>query len=237
MKTPRLLEKIILKGRIKAETGLQIGGSPTALEIGGVDNRVMKDHEGKPYIPGPSLKGKMRSLLEKAAGIEWWLEEEWQTFISRLGSRRFLQKRLKEAWENFIKNNEMEKLQSRINDHIWIRPSTEIDSVMHPGFKGKYIQPLLQFKHDYVEIHTILKKLFTEVNQIKRYELEQTHQKIKTAENLSLIKEISTSELKNKLKRLNTLLGDLTPETVTAVGVWPEDKQFLRKDLKKLIFS
>ncbi|MBO8169048.1 MAG: type III-A CRISPR-associated RAMP protein Csm3 [Thermoanaerobacteraceae bacterium] len=61
--------KIIIQGKIAACTGLRIGGSPAGLNIGGVDNPVIKDHEGKPYIPGSSLKGKMRSLLEKSEGL------------------------------------------------------------------------------------------------------------------------------------------------------------------------
>lgn len=68
MEEIRLLGKVIIKGVIKAETGLAIGGSTAGLEIGGVDNPVIKDAEGKPYIPGSSLKGKMRSLLEKSEG-------------------------------------------------------------------------------------------------------------------------------------------------------------------------
>lgn len=66
MEELKLLGKVIIKGKIKAETGLAIGGSRVGLDIGGVDNPVIKDAEGKPYIPGSSLKGKMRSLLEKA---------------------------------------------------------------------------------------------------------------------------------------------------------------------------
>ncbi|MEM4295371.1 MAG: type III-A CRISPR-associated RAMP protein Csm3 [Candidatus Anstonellales archaeon] len=50
-------------------TGLHIGGS-AEYEIGGVDNVVVKDPWGYPYIPGSSLKGKLRSLLEKEAGKE-----------------------------------------------------------------------------------------------------------------------------------------------------------------------
>lgn len=65
-------KEIALKGRvifrfeIKAETGLHIGGSDTGIEIGGVDKTVIRDPlTGTPYIPGSSLKGKMRSLIEK----------------------------------------------------------------------------------------------------------------------------------------------------------------------------
>ena len=68
MEELKLLGKVIIKGKIKTETGLTIGGSTVGLEIGGVDNPVIKDAEGRPYIPGSSLKGKMRSLLAKAEG-------------------------------------------------------------------------------------------------------------------------------------------------------------------------
>lgn len=70
--------KVIIKGIITTRTGLHIGGSSGGLDIGGVDNSVIKDHEGKPYIPGSSLKGKMRSLLEKSEGLATAKELVWQ---------------------------------------------------------------------------------------------------------------------------------------------------------------
>jgi len=52
-------------------TGLHIGGSDTGIEIGGVDKTVIRDPiTNRPYIPGSSLKGKVRSLLEKYSGLE-----------------------------------------------------------------------------------------------------------------------------------------------------------------------
>jgi CRISPR-associated protein Csm3 len=63
-----LTGKIIIKGKIKVLTGLHIGGSKSSLDIGGIDNAVIKTVQGVPYIPGSSLKGKLRSLLAKEAG-------------------------------------------------------------------------------------------------------------------------------------------------------------------------
>lgn len=57
--------KYILSGQIFCVTGLHIGGSSEGVEIGGVDNTVIKDPLTEhPYIPGSSLKGKLRHLLE-----------------------------------------------------------------------------------------------------------------------------------------------------------------------------
>ncbi len=61
--------KIHVSGKIKLLTGLHIGASSGSLEIGGVDKPIIRDpFTNLPYIPGSSLKGKMRSLLEKALG-------------------------------------------------------------------------------------------------------------------------------------------------------------------------
>jgi len=73
---------LVIDYTLKTITGLRIGGSKEQFEIGGIDNPVLKvevevpDYdgqghtlpEGAPYIPGSSLKGKMRSLLEWSFG-------------------------------------------------------------------------------------------------------------------------------------------------------------------------
>lgn len=64
----QLLAKIFIRGKISTLTGLAIGGSDDDVMIGGIDNSVIKTSEGVPYIPGSSIKGKIRSLLEKRDG-------------------------------------------------------------------------------------------------------------------------------------------------------------------------
>ncbi len=66
----RMQGKVIITGKIKAVTGLHIGAASTGLEIGGVDKVVVRNPlDNRPYIPGSSLKGKLRSLLERANGF------------------------------------------------------------------------------------------------------------------------------------------------------------------------
>lgn len=65
----KLIETINLTGQIRVLTGLHIGAGKDAVEIGGVDNPVVKNPiTGEPYIPGSSLKGKLRCLMEWATG-------------------------------------------------------------------------------------------------------------------------------------------------------------------------
>ena len=56
--------------KLTCETGLHIGSTQENYEIGGVDNPVIRDPATDlPYIPGSSLKGKMRSMLEWERGL------------------------------------------------------------------------------------------------------------------------------------------------------------------------
>ena len=69
MSTIKLSKKIVYTGTVTLKTGLHIGGTNAALNIGGPDKFVVRNPINNiPYIPGSSLKGKMRSLVEIANG-------------------------------------------------------------------------------------------------------------------------------------------------------------------------
>ncbi len=74
------LEKISsIKGVIAVVTGLHIGAGNDTMEIGGMDQPIIKHPITQaPYIPGSSIKGKMRSLLET------------KYFIDRPQTRKYL---------------------------------------------------------------------------------------------------------------------------------------------------
>jgi CRISPR-associated protein Csm3 len=78
----KLLGKYIIKADLECITGLHIGGRETEFEIGGIENPVIRDPlTDIPYIPGSSLKGKMRYLLEWANGKITWKRDEKNNII------------------------------------------------------------------------------------------------------------------------------------------------------------
>jgi len=65
--TLQYLGRLNLTARLEVLTGLHIGAGKDAIEIGGIDNPVVvHPHTREPYVPGSSLKGKARFLLEWA---------------------------------------------------------------------------------------------------------------------------------------------------------------------------
>lgn len=66
----KLTEIMKLEGTITLKSGLHISSGNMEMRIGGTDSPVIKHpHTLDPYIPGSSLKGKVRSLLEMASGL------------------------------------------------------------------------------------------------------------------------------------------------------------------------
>ena len=66
---PQLTGITTLTATLELLTGLHIGAGDAEMHIGGVDKTVVKHPlTQSPYIPGSSLKGKMRSLLEWRSG-------------------------------------------------------------------------------------------------------------------------------------------------------------------------
>jgi len=63
-------KNILIEGKLVCETGLHIGGASENLEIGGIDNPVIIDPKTRlPMIPGSSLKGRIRTLIELKKGV------------------------------------------------------------------------------------------------------------------------------------------------------------------------
>ncbi|MSP14765.1 MAG: type III-A CRISPR-associated RAMP protein Csm3 [Chloroflexi bacterium] len=62
----RLYGRIFISGEVLAVTGLHIGAENAGIQIGGIDNAILRNPlNDEPYIPGSSIRGKMRSLMEK----------------------------------------------------------------------------------------------------------------------------------------------------------------------------
>jgi CRISPR-associated protein Csm3 len=70
------LKKVLrIRSVLLAKTGLRIGMSKDQMAIGDLDNPVIRNPlTDEPYIPGSSLKGKLRYLLEWSLGGDYILK-------------------------------------------------------------------------------------------------------------------------------------------------------------------
>lgn len=86
---PQLTAITTISATLELVTGLRIGAGDSEMHIGGVDNTVIKHpHTQSPYIPGSSLKGKMRSLLEWRSGAVQQEALGWKDFEKASGAQQ-----------------------------------------------------------------------------------------------------------------------------------------------------
>ena len=107
-----LIAKIKIHGELTLETGLHIGGSKSELNIGGIDLSVIK-LPGKyqiPFIPGSSIKGKLRSLLAKTQGSIAISKQDIEDQISELKTQLKEKSDKKQIEEKLDKTQIEEKL-------------------------------------------------------------------------------------------------------------------------------
>ncbi len=72
----------VLQAELVCLTGVHIGSSDSEMHIGGLDNSVIKNPlTNEPYIPGSSIKGKIRSLLEWRTGFVKPAPLGWQDYV------------------------------------------------------------------------------------------------------------------------------------------------------------
>ncbi|MFP4687819.1 MAG: type III-A CRISPR-associated RAMP protein Csm3 [bacterium] len=56
---------IVFSSDMYLRTGLRVGSGGDKTEIGGIENPIIKNPvNGEPYVPGSSIKGKLRSIME-----------------------------------------------------------------------------------------------------------------------------------------------------------------------------
>jgi CRISPR-associated protein Csm3 len=92
---PQLTGITTLTATLQLVTGLRIGAGDSEMHIGGVDNTVIKHpHTQSPYIPGSSLKGKMRSLLEWRSGAVQQEALGWKDLEKASGTQQAEVKRI-----------------------------------------------------------------------------------------------------------------------------------------------
>ncbi len=65
-----IIGKVTITADLILESGLHIGGGESFSAIGAIDNPIVRDTlTREPYIPGSSLKGKMRYLLSRKYAV------------------------------------------------------------------------------------------------------------------------------------------------------------------------
>jgi CRISPR-associated RAMP protein (TIGR02581 family) len=104
----KFISRVKITGSISVETGLRIGVGKVP-EVSSTDMPVIKDIYGRPFIPGSSFKGVLRSNIESLARTinnkpNFWtcdmIDDENEACVKKEDRDKIS----KEEWKNYVKN-------------------------------------------------------------------------------------------------------------------------------------
>lgn len=144
----KLLGYIKISGEIEAKTGLHIGGTSDSIDKGGIDSPVIKNPvTNEPYIPGSSLRGRMRSLLEKKTAAKLY------PMTSKIWMEVYPEKKYQDKSTSMAKKSEVCRVfgDSSCKEAV---PSVLIvrDALYNDTTRSKYMQDRLPITEAKIEI-------------------------------------------------------------------------------------
>ena len=142
----KISRRYLIKYTVKVATGMHIGGSKESYGIGGVDSPVIKNpFTNEPIIPGSSIKGKIRMLLET-------VEESLTKFDEDLIEKAFGYLKTKDIPENnitrilfrdlFLSEESKKEIQKRLGKGFFteVKAENRIDRLKGTAESPRFIE-------------------------------------------------------------------------------------------------
>ena len=160
---------------------------------------------------------------------EWWTTDGWSTFSTELVPD--LLQEMQESWDAFVAGQGLDELITRIDEHPWILPATDLPSGVHIAFEREYITPMRQLMRWHETIEQAIETLSGDADADEIIDVsDDAAQLAPLAETI----EPEIDELEARLDRLSSIVGDRSPEDVDQIGIVPDDRQNLNRRLERL---
>jgi hypothetical protein len=177
------------------------------------------------------------NLRESLVAFEgaWWTNDGWNQFSDARLVSPALDDAITDAWAAFQRKTDIEALMTDLDGHPWVRPLDEFESNVRSGFVGRYVTPLRRAASWYERVSTAVSIVTgsatgTDADDVVR----ATNALVDTAP-LGVVAEDEPDGLRERLAELNNIIGDTTPEEVTAIGVVPDDRESIESELERLV--
>ncbi|RAW45814.1 hypothetical protein DQW50_07310 [Halorubrum sp. 48-1-W] len=161
----------------------------------------------------------------------WWTADGWSRLVGTLEGDATSD--LERSWEAYTDRHDLHALAEDIESNDWIRPLADRPGSARRGFERTYITPLQNVKDWYDSIETAIRPLLND----EETEFEGVTAEIRTLETLDEAVDVPLDDLRGRLEALETVLGDVSPDDVDAVGVVPDDRQSIDERLARLVGS
>ena len=171
-----------------------------------------------------------RSAAVSSFDGEWWTTDGWGTLSGELVPD--LVPELDRSWNTFVDERGLGELVTRIEEHPWILPATDLPAGVHIAFEGEYITPMRHLQQWYDTNEDAIATLSSAADADGVVEVTDDVAQLGP---LADAVGYTPTELGSRLDELSSIVGNRTPDNVDQVGTVPDDRQKLSRRLERLV--
>lgn len=174
--------------------------------------------------------------IDAASEIDWWSDDGWTTFVSKLEARQPLIQALEDAWDEQQAVTDLKSIQADLEDHSWLIGAAELPlSSVHDSFRLAYLDPLRNFRTSVERIQMVFDALLNpEPGSNNEAALTQALGRLNGRIDWDAVTETNVAERRAQLSTLDQIVGEATPEELVGIGVLYGDADALRAQIEAL---
>ena len=164
---------------------------------------------------------------------EWWTHDGWDRFNDAQTTSPSLDSAIEDAWNSYLEATGLDGLVDNFEAHSWIRPATELGSNIRPAFESEYITPLRRAATWYDDVSTAIATVVGGTTNRTADDFVRAGETLAETESLRDTAGV-VDELRTTFEELERIVGDRSPDEITAIGVVPPDRESLDGELERI---
>ena len=164
---------------------------------------------------------------------EWWTHDGWDRFNDAQTTSPSLDSAIEDAWNSYLETTGLAGLVDSLEAHSWIRPATELGSNIRPAFESEYITPLRRAATWYDDVSTAIATVVGGTTNRTADDFVRAGETLAETESLRDTAG-GVDELRTTFEELERIVGDRSPDEITAIGVVPPDRESLDGELERI---
>lgn len=174
----------------------------------------------------------LRESIESYDG-DWWTHDGWDRFNDARTVSPSLEGALEEAWAEFDESG-IAALVDELRDHLWLRPATEFESNIRPGFEAEYLTPLRRVTQWYDSLSGAVTTVVGGTTDSEADDFIRATNTLLDTSPLDAVAGDDVETLRATFGDLQEIVEDRDPSDVTAIGVLPADRDLVETELERL---
>ncbi len=179
-----------------------------------------------------TARSQLRDDIEKYDG-EWWTHDGWDKFNDACTVSPALDDAIENAWESYKASTDIADFVAQLEEHPWIQPASDFESNVRPAFEREYVTPLRRAATWYVDVSEAVTLIVSGTTGTAADDFIRAANTVSETEPLRTVAG-EVDELRTTFEELERIVGERSPADITAVGVVPQDRESLDRELERL---